>query len=125
MRKYLWRAVDQHGTVLDILIQNTRNGRAATRFFRTLLKKQGRRPRVLVTDNLASYQVAHRTTMSATEHRRNKYLNNRCEDPRSTDPATRTRHDRVPYCRLSATILVLVQPYLAALPNTSSPYDRY
>ncbi|MDV6278438.1 hypothetical protein R3Q06_34000 [Rhodococcus erythropolis] len=38
---------------------------AATRFFRTLLKKQGRRPRVLVTDKLASYHVAHRTTMSA------------------------------------------------------------
>ncbi|MDV6278123.1 DDE-type integrase/transposase/recombinase [Rhodococcus erythropolis] len=81
VRKYLWRAVDQHGNVLDILIQNKRNGRAATRFFRTLLKYQGHPPRVLITDNLASYQVAHRTTMSATEHRRNKYLNNRCENP--------------------------------------------
>ncbi|MDV6278292.1 IS6 family transposase [Rhodococcus erythropolis] len=80
VRKYLWRAVDQHGNVLDILIQSRRDGRAATRFFRTLLKKQGRRPRMLVTDKLASYRVAHRRTMSATEHRHNKYLNNRCEN---------------------------------------------
>ncbi|MDV6278417.1 IS6 family transposase [Rhodococcus erythropolis] len=80
VRKYLWRAVDQHGNVLDILIQSRRDGKAATRFFRTLLKKQGRRPRVLVTDKLASYQVAHRQTMSTTEHRQNKYLNNRCEN---------------------------------------------
>ena len=88
VQKYLWRAVDQCGNILDILIQSTRDGRAATRFFRTLLEKQGRRPRVLVTDALRSYQVAHRTTMSATEHRRNKYLNNRCEKFPSTDPAT-------------------------------------
>ncbi|MDV6278302.1 IS6 family transposase [Rhodococcus erythropolis] len=80
VRKYLWRAVDQHGDVLDILIQGKQDGRAATRFFRKILKKQGCRPRVLITDKLASYQVAHRQTMSATEHRRNKYLNNRCEN---------------------------------------------
>ncbi|MDV6277930.1 DDE-type integrase/transposase/recombinase [Rhodococcus erythropolis] len=43
-----------------------------------MLKHQGRRPRVLITDKLRSYRVAHRTVMSATEHRRNKYLNNRC-----------------------------------------------
>ncbi|MDV6278420.1 IS6 family transposase [Rhodococcus erythropolis] len=80
VRKYLWRAVDQHGNVLDILIQGKRDGRAATRFFRKILKKQGCRPRVLVTDKLASYRVAHRTMMSTTEHRHNKFLNNRCEN---------------------------------------------
>ena len=80
VRKYLWRAVDQHGTVLDVLIQSKRDGKAATRFFRILLKHQGHPPRVLVTDKLRSYQVAHRTTMSTTTHRQNKYLNNRCEN---------------------------------------------
>ncbi|MDV6277836.1 DDE-type integrase/transposase/recombinase [Rhodococcus erythropolis] len=80
VRKYLWRAVDQHGNVLDIVIQSRRDGKAATRFFRKILKHQGRRPRVLITDKLASYRVAHRTTMSTTEHRRNKYVNNRCEN---------------------------------------------
>ncbi|NHE67796.1 IS6 family transposase [Rhodococcus sp. D-46] len=80
VRKYLWRAVDQDGNVLDILIHGKRDGSAATRFFRKLLKKQGRRTRVLVTDKLASYQVAHRETMSTSEHRQNKYSNNRCEN---------------------------------------------
>ncbi|MDV6278890.1 DDE-type integrase/transposase/recombinase, partial [Rhodococcus erythropolis] len=56
------------------------DGKAATRFFRKILKHQGRRPRVLVTDKLASYRVAHRTTRPTTEHRHNKYLNNRCEN---------------------------------------------
>ncbi|WP_094275548.1 IS6 family transposase [Rhodococcus sp. OK302] len=79
-RKYLRRAVDQHGSVLDVLIQDKRESKAATRFFRKILKKQGRRPRVLITDKLPSYQVAHRTTMSTVEHRQNKYLNNRCEN---------------------------------------------
>ncbi|OYD61420.1 putative transposase [Rhodococcus sp. OK302] len=80
VRKYLWREVDQHGNILDILIQSKRDGKAATRFFRTLLKKPGRQPRVLITDKLASYRVAHRTTMSTAEHRQNKYLNNRAEN---------------------------------------------
>ncbi|MDV6278449.1 IS6 family transposase [Rhodococcus erythropolis] len=80
VRKYLWRAVDQHGDVLDILIQGKRDGRAATKFFRKILKKQGCRPRVLITDKLASYRVAHRTVMPSVEHRQNKYLNNRCEN---------------------------------------------
>lgn len=80
VRQYLWRAVDQHGTVLDVLIQSKRDGNAATRFFRILLKHQCHPPRVLVTDKLRSYQVAHRTTMSTVEHRQNKYLNNRSEN---------------------------------------------
>lgn len=80
VRNYLWRAVDQHGNVLDILIQGKRDGKAAARFFKKILKKEGRRPRALITDKLASYRVAHRQMMSATEHRQNKYLNNRCEN---------------------------------------------
>lgn len=80
VRKYLWRAVDQHGNVLDILIQGKRDGKAATRFFKKILKKQGRRPRALITDKLTSYRVADRQMMSTTEHRQNKYLNNRCEN---------------------------------------------
>ena len=80
VRKYLWRAVDQHGNVLDILIQSKRDGTAATRFFCILLKHQGHPPRVLVTDKLRSYQVAHRTSMSTVEHRQSKYLNNRAQN---------------------------------------------
>src|ERR671915_926797 len=57
---YLWRAVDQDGTVLDILVTSRRNAKAATRFFRKLLTGLESVPRVLVTDKLASYGVAHR-----------------------------------------------------------------
>src|SRR5499433_2908713 len=77
---YLWRAVDQHGNVLDVLVQPRRNALAAKRFFRRLLKGLRYVPRVLVTDKLASYQVAHRELMSSVEHRRSRYLNNRAEN---------------------------------------------
>ena len=60
---YLWRAVDQHGNVLDVLVQSRRNAKAAKRFFRKLLKGLRYVPRVLVTDKLASYGVAHRELM--------------------------------------------------------------
>lgn len=77
---YLWRAVDQHGNVLDVLVQSRRNGNAARRFFRKLLKGLQYVPRVIVTDKLGSYQVAHRELLGSVEHRRSKYLNNRAEN---------------------------------------------
>jgi putative transposase len=85
---YLWRAVDQDGNVLDILVTSRRDAKAATRFFRKLLTGWQYVPRVLVTDKLASYPVAHRRLMRSVEHRRSKYLNNRAEN--SHQP-TRTR----------------------------------
>ena len=68
-RQYLWRAVDQDGTVLDILVQRRRDAKAAKRFFRKLLKRQCTSPRLLVTDKLRSYQAAHRAVMPSVEHR--------------------------------------------------------
>ena len=79
-QRYLWRAVDQHGNVLDVLVQSRRNAKAAKRFFRKLLKGLRYVPRVLVTDKLASYTVAHRDLLGSVEHRRSKYLNNRAEN---------------------------------------------
>ena len=55
---YLWRAVDQNGQVLDILMQSRRNRQAAKRFFRKLLKGLRYAPRVLITDKLKSYAAA-------------------------------------------------------------------
>ncbi|MGH3869137.1 MAG: IS6 family transposase [Pseudonocardiaceae bacterium] len=77
---YLWRAVDQDGNVLDILVTSRRDAKAATRFFRKLLTGLRSVPRVLVTDKLAGYPVAHRRLMRSVEHRRSKYLNNRAEN---------------------------------------------
>src|SRR3712207_5737332 len=55
---YLWRAVDQDGNVLDILVQSRRNKAAAKKFFRKLLKGCTYVPRVLITDKLGSYEAA-------------------------------------------------------------------
>jgi putative transposase len=77
---YLWRAVDQEGNVLDILVTSRRDAKAATRFLRKLLTGFECVPRVLVTDKLASYGVAHRRLIRGVEHRRSKYLNNRAEN---------------------------------------------
>ena len=60
VQHYLWRAVDQDGVVLDILVQERRDGKAAKRFFRRLLKGLQYVPRVIVTDKLRSYGVAQR-----------------------------------------------------------------
>jgi putative transposase len=78
-RQYLWRAVDQDGNVIDILVQSRRNRRAAERFFRKLLKGQGSEPRRLVTDKLRSYGAAHRKVMPSVLHDTSRYANNRAE----------------------------------------------
>ena len=77
---YLWRAVDQHGNILDILVQNRRNKAAAITFFRKLLKRCTYVPRVLITDKLGSYEAAKQEVMPSVEHRRHKRLNNRAEN---------------------------------------------
>ena len=78
--QYLWRAVDQDGNELDILVQSRRNRQAAKRFFKKLLKGLRYVPRVLVTDKLAGYGVEHRELMPSVTHRRSKFLNNRAEN---------------------------------------------
>ena len=78
-QQYLWRAVDEDGDVLDILVQSRRNRRAAERFFRKLLKSQGREPRRLITDKLRSYSAALRIVMPAVVHCTDQYANNRAE----------------------------------------------
>jgi len=64
---------------LDELVQRYRNGRAAKRFFRKLLKGQGSKPWRLVTDKLKSYAAARRSIMSSVEHNTARYANNRAE----------------------------------------------
>ena len=76
---YLWRAVDQDGDTIDILVQRRRNKKAAERFFRRLLKGQGVEPRWLITDKLRSYDAAHRTIMPSVHHINQVYANNRAE----------------------------------------------
>ncbi len=77
---YLWRAVDQDGDVLDILVQSRRNQKAAKKFFRKLLKGLRYVPRVLITDKLKSYHAAKQELMPGVEHRQDKGQNNRAEN---------------------------------------------
>jgi putative transposase len=69
----LWRAVDQHGAIIDILVQPRRDRRAAIRFFRKLLRTCGRRPRVMITHKLRSYEAAKRVVMPSVAHRQHRY----------------------------------------------------
>ena len=80
---YLWRAVDQHGHVLDILMQSRRNARAAKRPFRKLLRGLQCVPRVTVTDKLRSYVAAKREVLPGVEHRQSRSLDNRALQPAS------------------------------------------
>ena len=79
-RHWLWRAVDQNGFVLDVLVQSRRNRAAARRFMRKLLRKSTKAPRVLMTDKLRSYGAARKDIGLRIEHRQHKGLNNRAEN---------------------------------------------
>ncbi|EID78315.1 transposase [Rhodococcus opacus RKJ300 = JCM 13270] len=120
---YLWRAVDQDGNVLDVLVQSRRNAVAAKKFFRKLLKRQCAVPRVLVTDKLGSYQVAHREVMPSVEHRRSRYLNNRAEN--SHQPAaTRAGDETVRLARSGAAVPLGVRRHRRTLSGSATPAHR-
>ena len=76
---YLWRAIDQNGDILDVLVQARRNKNAALRLIRKLLKKTGRAPLVLVTDKLKSYAAAVRDLGLTVRHHQARWKNNRIE----------------------------------------------
>ena len=93
---YLWRAVDQDGNVLDILVQRHRDKQAAKKFFRKLLKGLTYVPRVIVTDKLKSYGAAKRALLPSVEPRQHRYLNHRAEN--SHQP-TRQRERHMQRCK--------------------------
>ena len=78
-QQYLWRAVDQEGDVIDVFLQSRRDGAAAKRFFKRLLRRHGGEPREIVTDKLRSYGVAQREMIPETIHNTARYANNRAE----------------------------------------------
>jgi len=79
-KHWLWRAVDQDGYVLDEIVQNHRNTKAAKRLLTRLVKKQGIAPKRVITDKLSSYAAAKKQIMPSVEHRFHKGLNNRAEN---------------------------------------------
>ena len=87
-QQYLWRAVDQDGEVVDVYLQAKRDGAAAKRFFKRLVRHHGAEPRKIVTDKLRSYGVAHRELIPEVIHSTKQYENNRAEQ---SHEATRVR----------------------------------
>jgi putative transposase len=85
---YLWRAVGQDGEVVDVYLQTKRDGAAARRFFKRLLRSHGGELRKIVTDKLRSYPVAHKEVIPEVIHITNQYANNRAEQ---SHEATRVR----------------------------------
>jgi transposase-like protein len=80
-RMWLWRAVDDEGEVLDVLVQKRRNTKAAMRLFRKLLKNTGVLPESIHTDRLASYRAAARELGISRRHRPGMMIgNNRAEN---------------------------------------------
>src|SRR2546426_5731204 len=77
---YLWRAVDQDGDVLDLLVQSRRDKRAAKKFFRKLLKRLRFVPLAIITDKLRSYSATKAEVLPSVEHLQQKYQNNRAEN---------------------------------------------
>ncbi|HET9117171.1 MAG TPA: DDE-type integrase/transposase/recombinase, partial [Pseudonocardiaceae bacterium] len=120
---YLWRAVDQHGNVLDVLVQSRRNAKAAKRFFRKLLKGLQYVPRVLVTDKLASYGVAHRQFMPsdppavAVSQQPRRELS-------SAHPTTRTGDETFHIGAACSTVPVCLQWHLGTFSAATAPAQR-
>jgi putative transposase len=122
---YLWRAVDQDGNVLDVLVQSRRNALATNKFFRKLLTRLERVPQVIVTDKLRSYQVAHRELITSVDHRRSKYLQQSSRELSPTHQTAEAGDEALPLSCCGATVPVGVQ---RGLPTFSvrppSPYGR-
>jgi putative transposase len=118
---YLWRAMDQDGVVLDVLVQSRRNKKAAKRLLRKLLKGQCRAPRFMITDKLKSYQAAKREIMPGVEHRQHKGLNNQLTP---TNKATRTADETVQVGPPRSTLPVRPRSDQQPLPPTTPPHDR-
>ena len=75
----MWRAVDQDGEVVDVFLQSRRDGAAAKRFLKRLIRNHGNEPGKIVTDKLRSYGVAHRELIPEAIHDTSQYANNRAE----------------------------------------------
>src|SRR6266704_4283613 len=122
-RDYLWRAVDQDGNVLDILVQSRRNKRAAKRFFRKLLKGLQYVPRVIITDKLKSYAAAKREILPGVEHRQHKRLNNRAENSHQPTRLREKKMRRFKSAKHAQCFLSADRAHRWAFPTTKTSFE--
>jgi len=120
---YLWRAVDQDGDVLDIMVQSRRDKKAARKFFRKLLKELCYVPRVIVTNKLRSYSAARTEVMPSVEHVQQKYQNNRAENSHQPTNA-REGYARIQVSRTSAKISLSIRSHYFALQSWETSVPR-
>ena len=106
----LWRAVDQNGVALDILVQNHPDADAAKRFFRKLLTGWTEAPHVIVTDKRKRCAAAKRQILPKVAHRQSRYLNNRGRSIAPADMATRAADAAVQIDTTSAAFPIRPQP---------------
>jgi transposase-like protein len=124
-RHYLWRAVDQDGHVLDILVRRRQEKAAAKKFFRKLLKGLTSAPRVIVAYQLGSYGAARRELLPGVEHRQHRYLNNRAENSHQPVSASGAWVDSSPQDTHNGSSTPMVQLHRASLPDITSPARVY
>ena len=103
---WLWRAVDDEGEVLDLLVQRRRDKAAAVKLMRKLLKKQGFAPDVLVTDKLRSYGAAKSEIGLSARHDQGLRANNRAENSHQPTRRRERKNAAFPIARISPTLLV-------------------
>jgi putative transposase len=125
-RYWLWRAVDNEGEVLDVLVQRRRDAKAARKFMKKLLKKQSFAPSRVVTDKLRSYASAFRSIGLAAEHDRSLKAKKTGRDFPSTGSPARTQAPKVQFTRRRTTIsLPALRNLQHFLPPASPPQTTH
>jgi putative transposase len=119
-RHYLWRAVDQDGHVLDILVQSRHNKKAAKKFFRKLLKGLTYVPRVIITDKLKSYGAAKQELLPGVDHRQHRYLNNRAENSHQPTPPAGAAHAGIQVAGTRAAVPLRLWSHRPTLPSATA-----
>jgi putative transposase len=122
---YPWRAVDQHGNVLDILVQRRRDKKAAKKFFRKLLKGLTYVPRVVITDKLKSYGATKRKVLPGVEHRQHRYLNNRAENSHQPTRQRERRMQRFKSPGARPALSACLWPHRPTFPSASTSVGRF
>jgi transposase-like protein len=121
-RHSLWRAVDQDGNVLDILLQSRRNKKAAKRFFRKLLKGLQYVPRVIITDKLKSYGAAKREILPGVEHRQHARAQQSSGKFTSAHATAREENAALQISQTRATLSLGFQPHCWTFPAAKTSF---
>ena len=123
VRDYLWRAVDQHGVVLDIPVRERRDASRQERFFERLLIGLQYEPRVIVTIKLRSYGVARRQVLPRAERRQSRYLNNSAENSLRPTPTSRAPDVAIEITQAGAAFPLGLCVHLWSFPSaTDAPH---